>query len=61
MKDLSTAVAGQHVRSLRSEACVSRLVALADCCRPSALRRGGDAVVRWLRKGQLGPAYCSTC
>jgi hypothetical protein len=59
MKDLTTAVAGQHVLALEIEACRSRLAELAACCRPSALRRSAEAVVHWLRKGQLGPGY--TC
>ena len=59
MKDLSTALAGQHVRSLRTEACLDRLQRLADCCRPSVLRRAVAAYGAWLRKGQLGPGY--TC
>lgn len=57
MKDLSTVVAGQHVRALQAEAGLDRLRQLADCCRPSALRRTASAVVQWLRKGQLGPGY----
>ncbi|MDP3713315.1 MAG: hypothetical protein Q8R60_12625 [Mycobacteriales bacterium] len=57
MNDLTTALAGQHVRALRARACLDRLQQLADCCRPSVLRRTASAVVQWLRKGQLGPGY----
>lgn len=57
MNDLSTALAGQHVRDLQAQAGLSRLRRLADCCRPSALRRTAAAAVRWLRRGQLGPGY----
>jgi hypothetical protein len=60
MKDLSTALAGQHVRALRTEACLTQLQRLADSCRPSALRRSGSGLLHWLRKGQLGPGYM-TC
>ena len=59
MKDLSTALAGQHVRALQSQAGLARLQRLADCCRPSALRRTAAAAVQWLRKGQLGPGFCN--
>ena len=55
MNDLSTALARQHVRSLRSEACLDRLQRLAACCRPSTVRRAGTAVLRWFEHGQLGP------
>jgi hypothetical protein len=61
MKDLSTALAGQHVRALRTEACLDRLQRLADTCRPSVLRRTGRAYLAWLRKGQLGPGYTACC
>lgn len=57
MIDLTTALAGQHVRALRAQARLDRLQRLAACCRPSALRRTAAAAVRWLRKGQLGPGY----
>lgn len=57
MNDLSTALADQHVSALQAQACLDRLQRLADCCRPSVLRRTASAAVQWLRRGQLGPGY----
>jgi hypothetical protein len=50
----SAAVADEHIRALRLEACRQHLIHLATCCQPSALRRQSRAALTWLRTGRSG-------
>jgi hypothetical protein len=52
--DLNTALVHAHRLDLAREANASRLVRLASCCKPSALRANTEALLSWLRHGQLG-------
>jgi hypothetical protein len=55
----STAVATEHIRALRLEACREHLARLATCCQPSALRRRSRAAIAFLRSGRRSAETCA--
>ena len=52
--DLSTALVRAHRLDLAREATSTRLARIVTCCKPSALRVKAEALVSWLRHGQVG-------
>jgi hypothetical protein len=60
IEDLPLALINARRRELESAAAVHRLVRIAECCKPSAVRQRLVAAVRWLRAGQLGTGSFDT-
>jgi hypothetical protein len=58
--DLTTALVTAHRRDLDRRAAADRLVRLAQCCKPSALRQRLAASIHWLQAGQLGTGRMDT-